>query len=76
MIELSVLKKFVEEEIDPILSLHHGGLEIIEIKDFILTIKLYGSCAGCPSSQISLYSMIEPRIKQKFPEIKEINLQP
>ena len=45
---------------------------MIDVKDGIVTVKLLGACAGCPSSQMTLKMGIERRLKEEVPEIKEV----
>ena len=68
------IKEIIENEINPQLKMHAGGCELIDYKDGVVTVRLQGGCAGCPSSQITLLNGIAPLLKQKVPEIKEVVL--
>ncbi len=72
MIEL--IKKIIEEDINPQLQLHAGGCELVDVDDGIVTLKLYGGCSGCPSSQLTLFNGIVPILREKIPEIKDVVL--
>ena len=58
--------------IRPVLKADGGDLELIDVKDGVVTIKLLGACVGCPSSQMTLKMGIERRLKEEVPEIKEV----
>ena len=47
------IKEIIEQDINPQLQLHAGGCELIDVDDGIVTLRLYGGCSGCPSSQIA-----------------------
>ena len=62
------IKKIIKEDINPQLELHAGGCELVEVEEGIVTLRLYGGCSGCPSSQITLFNGIVPILKEKIPE--------
>lgn len=68
------IKEIIEQDINPQLQLHAGGCELIDVDDGIVTLRLYGGCSGCPSSQITLFNGIVPILKEKLPEIRDVVL--
>ena len=62
----------VLNQIRPLLMKDGGGVELIEVTDGTVKVKLTGACAGCPMSTITLKMGIEKIIKQEIPEIKEV----
>ena len=58
--------------IRPALKADGGDLELIDVKDGVVTVKLLGACAGCPSSEMTLKMGIERRLKEEVPEIREV----
>ena len=73
---LENLNKIIEKEINPILKFHQGGIEIrnLDVDKKILTIRMYGGCAGCPSSLLTLYNGIVPVFQEHFPKL-EVELE-
>ena len=49
-----------------------GDIELIDVNDGTVKVKLTGACAGCPMSTITLKMGIEKILKQEIPEIKEV----
>ena len=49
-----------------------GNVELVEVNDGVVKLKLTGACAGCPMSSITLKNGIERILKQEIPEIKEV----
>lgn len=70
------IKEIIEEDINPYLALHQGGCEFVDFEEStgILTIRLFGGCSGCPSSQLTLFNGIIPIFKEKLPEIQDVLL--
>jgi len=58
--------------IRPALVADGGDLELIDVSDGVVKIKLTGACAGCPMSTMTLKMGIERILKQEIPEIKEV----
>jgi Fe-S cluster biogenesis protein NfuA len=70
------MKEQVEKvlnEIRPGLQADGGDVELVEVtEDGIVKVKLTGACAGCPMSTITLKMAIEKRLKEKIPEVKNV----
>jgi Fe-S cluster biogenesis protein NfuA len=61
------LKEDVEAALDRIrnaLRVEGGDVELVDIKDGIVKVKLQGSCAGCPFSQMTLKNFIEKELRK------------
>ena len=65
----------VEEVLDkirPSLVRDGGNVELVEVNDGTVKLKLVGACAGCPMSTMTLKMGIEKILKQEIPEINEV----
>jgi Fe-S cluster biogenesis protein NfuA len=60
------------EKIRPSLRADGGDVELVEVKDGIVKVRLTGACGGCPMSQMTLKMGIERILKKDIPEIKEV----
>jgi Fe-S cluster biogenesis protein NfuA len=49
-----------------------GNVEFVEIDGPIVKLKLQGACGSCPSSTTTMTMGIERRLKEKIPEILEV----
>ena len=59
-------------KIRPSLTAHGGDVELIEVNDGVVKLKLTGACAGCAMSTITLKMGIERILKQEVSEVKEV----
>ena len=65
----------VEEVLDkirPNLIQDGGNVELVEVEDGTVKLKLVGACAGCPMSTMTLKMGIERILKEEIPEVKEV----
>ena len=62
----------VLNKIRPNLVRDGGNVELINVNDGRVELKLTGACAGCPMSTLTLKMGIERVLKQEIPEIEEV----
>ncbi|WLD92687.1 NifU family protein [Alkalihalobacillus sp. AL-G] len=65
----------VEEVLDklrPFLLRDGGDVELVDIEDGIVKVRLMGACGSCPSSTITLKAGIERALLEEVPGVKEL----
>ncbi len=62
----------VLDKIRPSLVADGGNVELVEVKDGVVKLKLTGACASCPMSTMTLKNGIEQILRQEIPEVKEV----
>ena len=62
----------VLDKIRPSLVADGGNVELVDVNDGIVKVKLTGACVGCPMSTLTLKMGIEQVLKQEIPEVKEV----
>ena len=65
----------VEEVLDklrPNLIRDGGNVELVDVNNGTVQLKLTGACASCPFSAMTLKMGIEQMLKQQIPEVKEV----
>jgi Fe-S cluster biogenesis protein NfuA len=60
------------EEVRPHLQADGGDVELAGIEDGVVMVRLKGSCAGCPMSQMTIKWGVENFLKKKIPGIKSV----
>lgn len=60
------------EQIRPALQADGGDVELIDIGDGVVSLKLTGACGSCPMSSMTLKMGIERVLREKVPEVKEV----
>jgi Fe-S cluster biogenesis protein NfuA len=60
------------EKIRPALRADGGDIELIDVVDGVVKVRLTGACGGCPMSQMTLKMGVEKVLKQQVPEVKSV----
>ncbi|MGD2096737.1 MAG: NifU family protein [Desulfobacterales bacterium] len=60
------------DDIRPSLQADGGDVELVDVVDGIVKVRLTGACGGCPMSQMTLKQGIETYVKKKIPEIVSV----
>jgi Fe-S cluster biogenesis protein NfuA len=69
------MKEKVDKALDkirPALMADGGNVELIDVENGVVKVKLTGACGGCPMSQMTLKMGIERVLKQEIPDVKEV----
>jgi Fe-S cluster biogenesis protein NfuA len=49
-----------------------GDIELVDIEDGVVKVRLKGACAGCPASTMTLKMVVEETLKREVPEVKSV----
>ncbi len=69
------LKKSVEQallKIRPMLQRDGGDIELVDVTDGIVKVRLTGACKGCPMSQMTLKQGVEKLLMKEVPGLKQV----
>jgi Fe-S cluster biogenesis protein NfuA/nitrite reductase/ring-hydroxylating ferredoxin subunit len=64
------------EGVRPYLASHGGNVELVDVTDGMVQLRLTGSCDGCASSAATLELAVEGAIRDAAPEVDEIEVLP
>ncbi len=59
-------------KIRPFLQRDGGDIELVEISDGVVKVRLTGACKGCPMSQMTLKQGVERALMKEVPGVKEV----
>ncbi|WP_258839982.1 NifU family protein [Mechercharimyces sp. CAU 1602] len=62
----------VLDKLRPFIQQDGGDVELVEIEDGIVRVRLLGACGSCPSSTITLKAGIERALVEEVPGVKEV----
>ena len=60
------------EQIRPALLADGGDVQLVDVNEGVVTVKLAGACVGCPMATMTLQHGIERVLKEQVPEVKEV----
>jgi Fe-S cluster biogenesis protein NfuA len=69
------IKEKVEKalnDIRPTLQADGGNVELVDVENDVVKVRLTGACAGCPMSQMTLKHGVEQLVKRSVPEISRV----
>ncbi len=70
-----MLRENVEKVLDRVrisLKSEGGDIELVDVKDNVVYVKLMGACGTCPMSKLTMKNLVESSIKKEIPEIKAV----
>jgi Fe-S cluster biogenesis protein NfuA len=59
-------------KVRPALQADGGNIELVDVVDGVVSVRLVGACAGCPMSQMTLKHAVEQTLRDAIPGIKEV----
>ena len=62
----------VLDEIRPNLMADGGDVQLVDVKEGVVTVRLLGACGGCPMATMTLRQGIERKLKEEVPEVKKV----
>ncbi|MDP2753492.1 MAG: NifU family protein [Nitrospirota bacterium] len=70
-----MLKENVEKVLEKIrtgLKSDGGDIELVDIKDSVVYVRLKGACGTCPMATLTLKNWVEAHLKREIPEISAV----
>lgn len=58
--------------IRPVLQADGGDVELVDVSDGVVKLRLTGACDGCAMATLTLRVGIERVLKEQVPEVKEV----
>src|SRR4249920_1160923 len=66
------VQELLDTAINPAVSGHGGFIELIDVKDSTVYIRMSGGCQGCGAADVTLKAGIERMIFEEIPEVTEV----
>jgi len=69
------MREKVEEvlnKIRPALMADGGGVELVNVDDGVVSVRLTGACGCCAMSTMTLKHGVERMLKSELPDVKEV----
>jgi Fe-S cluster biogenesis protein NfuA len=60
------------EKIRPLLQADGGDIELVDVREGKVFVRLLGACGGCPMARMTLTQGVEKVIKEEVPEVKGV----
>jgi Fe-S cluster biogenesis protein NfuA len=63
------------DEVRPYLRSHGGNVELLDVRDGVVRLRLVGNCDGCPSSALTMRQTVEEAILGKAPDVTAVEVE-
>jgi len=60
------------DKIRPYIQMHGGDVQLLEVKQGVVVLKIYGACVGCALADLTYNKLIGGLLKQEVPKIKRV----
>lgn len=64
--------KVFDEQVNPMVARHGGRVELIDVQDAVVMLRMGGGCQGCGMADVTLRQGIEGMLAQLVPEVRGI----
>ncbi len=65
-----VVSEIFRTEINPAVAQHGGKVELIDVEDATVVVRMMGGCQGCGMANVTLRQGIETSLKRQLPALK------
>jgi Fe/S biogenesis protein NfuA len=66
------IQALIDAQINPGVASHGGFVELLDVKDNRVYVKMGGGCQGCGMASVTLKQGVEVMLRDKFPQIEEV----
>jgi Fe-S cluster biogenesis protein NfuA len=70
------VERVVAEEVAPLLQMDGGSVEVLDVTDGIVQVRLHGACLSCPSSIQAVILGLEDELRRRVPEVAYLEAVP
>ena len=67
-----IANEVLDAEINPSVASHGGHIEILDVKETTVYVKMGGGCQGCGQASNTLKQGVERALRDKLPELDEV----
>jgi Fe-S cluster biogenesis protein NfuA len=70
------ITRLLAEEIGPALEMDGTAIEVLDVTDGVVRLRLAGVCGSCPSSIMAAVMGIEQELRRRLPEVEYLEAVP
>ncbi len=62
-------------EVRPYLHSHGGDMEVVDIVDGVVRLKLHGSCDGCTAADVTIAERVETSLQENWTDFRRVEIE-
>ncbi len=66
------VSELFDHQVNPMVARHGGRVELIDVQDAVVMLRMMGGCQGCGMADVTLRQGIEGLLQQHVPEVRGI----
>jgi Fe-S cluster biogenesis protein NfuA len=70
------VQRVVAEEVLPALHMDGTGVEVVDVCDGVVQVRLTGTCSGCPAAVRAVIVGIEEELRRRIPGVDYLETVP
>ncbi len=67
-----IVDRIFHEEINPMIARHGGKVELVDVQDATVVVRMMGGCHGCGMATVTLRQGIEAALRRALPAVRGI----
>ena len=67
-----VVAEIFREDINPMVARHGGRVDLVDVQDSTVVVRMMGGCQGCGMATVTLRQGIETALRQALPGVRAI----
>ncbi|MET9887514.1 NifU family protein [Streptomyces sp. NPDC006430] len=67
-----VAREVLAGEVGDFARSHGGRIDLVDVHDGIVTVRLGGTCHGCPASWFTLHQRLERELRRRHPSVRDV----
>jgi len=65
----AAVRRLVAGDVGDYVRSHGGAVELVGVRDGVVTVRMRGACHGCPASAFTLHARVERRLREECPAL-------
>ena len=66
------VQRVIDHLVNPRIAAHGGAVEVVDVADDVVYVRMSGGCQGCSASAATLRMGVERMVKEEIPEVRDI----
>jgi Fe/S biogenesis protein NfuA len=66
------IQTVVDDMINPALAMHGGFVELVDVENGVVSMRMSGGCQGCGAAQMTMAQGIENLLRDEIPEVEKV----
>ena len=68
-------RRVIADQVGRVASSHGGGIELLDVTDGVVTVRMGGACRGCPAAGLTLHRRFETALRSAVDGVRSVEAQ-